>query len=439
MCNLLVSFLNLIRLLRPTSHFCIVIMHPSYPEERRKLGWIEEHDKLVAEAHKPADILLIGDSIIFNFKKYPNVWKKNFTNLKNVNYGIRGDCTQHVLWRIKFGLLPLAGLVLIHAGTNNLKKCGAWEIAKGIVKIATAIHDRMPNARLVITGLLPRNGRNSFFRKEADSVNNHIEDCLKDLPILFLKPGEHWTLANGNLNPDFYYTDELHLIEGGYNYFCQCIKRLIFSAPLPSTVVSSSLPTSVVSSSLPAVVMSFSLPTSVVSSSLPTSVVSSSLPAVVVSSSLPISVVSSSLPTSVVSSSLPHVVMSSSLPTSVVSSSLPTSVVSSSLPHVVVSSSLPTSVVSSSLPTSVVSSSLPHVVMSSSLPLVISSSLPTSVVSSSLPTSVVSPSLFVSSLLVTCSVSKPVRRKVLRHHKRAPASLPPLKFVDFRFFDKLIS
>ena len=267
-------------------------MHPSNPEKRQKLGWIKEHEELVSKAHKSTDVLMIGDSIIFNFKRYPKVWYKNFANLKNANYGIRGDCIQHVLWRIKFGLLPLAGLVLIHAGTNNLKKCEALEIAEGIVKIATAIKDRMPNVKIMNTGLLPRNGRNSLFRKEADSVNNHIENCLKDQPILFLKPGEHWTLPNGHLNPDLYYSDQLHLIEGGYNYFCECIKRLIFSVPLPS-----------------------------------------------------------------------------------------------------------------------------------------------------LPTSVVSPSLPVSSLLVTsCSVSKPVRRRVRRHHIRAPSSLyPPLKFVDFRFFDKLIS
>ena len=44
---------------------------------------------------------------------------------------MRGDRIQHLLWWIKFGLLPVnVDIVIIHAGTNNLSKNKHVEVCR---------------------------------------------------------------------------------------------------------------------------------------------------------------------------------------------------------------------------------------------------------------------------------------------------------------------
>ena len=95
-------------------------MEPSYPAKRYKSGWIKEHESLVRKCKKSnSDFVFIGDSIVRHFHKYSDVLKRHFKDA--LNLGMSGDCTQHVLWRLTFGLLPLNGKYLVlHVGTNNI-------------------------------------------------------------------------------------------------------------------------------------------------------------------------------------------------------------------------------------------------------------------------------------------------------------------------------
>src|SRR5439155_9453828 len=77
-------------------------------------GWIKRHDGFVAIAKKgDVDVLFLGDSITVAWRNFnpknksggKNVWDKTFAPLKAANFGIGGDRTQHVLWRIQNGEL----------------------------------------------------------------------------------------------------------------------------------------------------------------------------------------------------------------------------------------------------------------------------------------------------------------------------------------------
>ena len=71
------------------------------------------------------DLLFIGDSIT-DFWRRPDrgkaVWDQYFAPLKAANFGISGDRTQHVLWRIDNGELSgfEAKVIVLMLGTNNL-------------------------------------------------------------------------------------------------------------------------------------------------------------------------------------------------------------------------------------------------------------------------------------------------------------------------------
>ena len=91
-----------------------------------------------------------------------------------------GDRIQQVLWRIKFGFLPVnVDIVTIHAGTNNLSKHKPVEVAEGNLQVGYAIKQRLPNSKIALTGLLPRGLKDSRFRNDIDSVNNYLGEILE--------------------------------------------------------------------------------------------------------------------------------------------------------------------------------------------------------------------------------------------------------------------
>src|SRR5262249_29036082 len=118
-------------------------------------GWLKRHEGFVDIAKKgDVNVLFLGDSITdawggegHNPKAAGTaVWKKIFEPLKAANFGIGGDRTQHVLWRIQNGELdgikPKVAVLMI--GTNNTGQDSAAQIAEGITEIVKAIRQKSP-------------------------------------------------------------------------------------------------------------------------------------------------------------------------------------------------------------------------------------------------------------------------------------------------------
>src|SRR5690242_8773463 len=70
-------------------------------------NWLSRHDGFVAQAKQGGiDLLFLGDSITDNWRnRGSNVWNKVYAPRHASNFGIGGDRTQHVLWRIEHGEL----------------------------------------------------------------------------------------------------------------------------------------------------------------------------------------------------------------------------------------------------------------------------------------------------------------------------------------------
>ena len=149
----------------------------SIPSGRDKPGWYAEHDKHVEVAKSSsASVLLIGDSLIRGLARYPKVWNQYFSPLKTLNFGLSGDKTQHVLWRIKNGEIPLnARTIVLHVGTNNIDRDQPKDIANGIGSIAMMLREAKPNAKIILTGLLPRGLQPSIRRGQVAKVNECLE------------------------------------------------------------------------------------------------------------------------------------------------------------------------------------------------------------------------------------------------------------------------
>lgn len=207
------------------------------PCDRSKPGWHEDHEKYTSlcKISRSYDVLLVGDSIIKGLARYSNIWKKYLEPLHALNFGIGGDQTQHVLWRLQNGELNChPKVVVVHCGTNNINKDCAEDIVEGILATVNYIRTKRVDAKVIVVGLLPRDYFPDTFRRvKIEKVNSMLEeqisfsDELQEEPIWFLRPEDDWVDEDGRLNEDLYHTDWLHLVEAGDEKLAKAISNCV--------------------------------------------------------------------------------------------------------------------------------------------------------------------------------------------------------------------
>lgn len=118
------------------------------------------HAEYVAKAKKgDIDVYFEGDSITHNWGgPGKEIWAKEFAGWKAANFGIGGDRTEHVLWRMENGELDgvHAKAVVLMIGTNNSGNCSAEEIAGGVKAIVARFREKQPAAKILVLAIFPR-------------------------------------------------------------------------------------------------------------------------------------------------------------------------------------------------------------------------------------------------------------------------------------------
>jgi lysophospholipase L1-like esterase len=208
--------------------------------EARKGGPADRHEKLLKRtATGHVDILFLGDSITQGWEgNGKDVWAKHFEPLHAGNYGIGGDRTQHVLWRITEGkelegLTPKACVLMI--GTNNAGANSAEEIAAGVEAIVKKLRHQKPHMKILLLGVFPRSGKQPKDLKDAnhaaaDELNTKLPEVNKRLAKLddgkmvkYLDIGPKFLDKEGGLSKEIM-PDFLHLTKKGYEIWADAIE-----------------------------------------------------------------------------------------------------------------------------------------------------------------------------------------------------------------------
>jgi len=168
------------------------------------------HEKFMKrKTEGPIDLLFLGDSITAGWLGPGKaVWTKNYADLNVANFGIGGDRTEHVLWRIDNGELdgihPKVLILLI--GTNNIG-WPAEEILKGDLKIVQEIHEKLPDTKLLLMGIFPR-GRDPMtpdvaaMREKIKTVNQGLAALDDGNKTRFLDISDKFLDADGKIPAD---------------------------------------------------------------------------------------------------------------------------------------------------------------------------------------------------------------------------------------------
>lgn len=190
--------------------------------------WRQKHEANVARAAQGGcDILLLGDSITEGWNS-TTLWQDKFPSLSVVNFGIGGDTTANLLWRLENGELGnlRPRIVVLMIGTNNLgrNEDDPPKVVNGIQAIISLLHSRLPSAKIFLLGIPPADQEpKTKMRKRIAEANRRMAQNLDDgHSILFHDLGPVLLEPDGRISPEIM-ADFLHPTPAGYQRMADVI------------------------------------------------------------------------------------------------------------------------------------------------------------------------------------------------------------------------
>ena len=191
----------------------------------------QKHNANVAVAKEgKAELLLMGDSITDFWRNETGpfagkqVLDKSFGHWRVANFGIAGDTTQGVLFRLQdgegAGFSPRAIMLMI--GTNNIGRNTAEEIAEGNGAIVLRLQKSFPEAKILLLGVFPRAAASDPVRKTIAEINASISKLHDGKQVHYLDIGAKFLDAEGNIPRDVM-SDGLHPSSKGYEIWAEAV------------------------------------------------------------------------------------------------------------------------------------------------------------------------------------------------------------------------
>ena len=201
------------------------------PAPRTDQGW-QNRQKLLneraAEAGEKAKVIFIGDSITQGWEGAgKEVWEQYYAPRNAVNLGIGGDRTQHVLWRLDHGnidgLKPKAAVIMIGTNNSNGEDNTPGQIVDGITAIVRKLQEKLPDTKIILVSIFPRNENYSPQRGKLLQINQVIRKLADDKRVFWADFGHEFVTADGLIPADLM-PDYLHLTKRGYEIWAQSIE-----------------------------------------------------------------------------------------------------------------------------------------------------------------------------------------------------------------------
>lgn len=197
--------------------------------------FVKRHESFMKRKQQPIGVLFLGDSITEGWNGAgKKVWADRYAKLDAANFGIGGDRTQHVLWRIEQGELDgiKPKVVVLMIGTNNVGG-PAEQITAGVKAIVDQIHAKLPDSKLLLLGIFPRgasalgkDGQPYPNRAKLQSVNAELAKLDDGKQTRYLEIWKQFLTEDGTLTKQIM-PDVLHPSERGYTIWADTMQPLL--------------------------------------------------------------------------------------------------------------------------------------------------------------------------------------------------------------------
>jgi len=198
-----------------------------------KVDWFQriqannDHAQASASSIK---LVFDGDSITDGWQsRGKEVWGQHYAALGAFDFGISGDRTQHVLWRLANGQVDnlKPSLIALMIGTNNLGSNTNEQIADGVAAIVQDYRKRCPDAVVLLQAIFPRGQKaDDPLRARIKAINEIIAKLHDGKKVIYIDFGAKFLSADGTLSPDIM-PDFLHPNAKGYQIWADAIQPVI--------------------------------------------------------------------------------------------------------------------------------------------------------------------------------------------------------------------
>src|SRR5450432_1899684 len=211
------------------------------PVARTDLNSIAAHAHLLDKAkHGRIGIYFEGDSITrrWGATDYPELlgnWRENFFGWNAADFGWGADLIQNILWRLEHGELdgvhPKA--IMLLAGTNNVGSrpsagsddAKVEDVTRGIQAILRVMHNKAPEATIVLTAIFPRND-NMAVMPTISRINANLARVADGRRIRYLNINDKLADSEGRLFEGMMNPDGLHPSVHGYQVWADGLKPI---------------------------------------------------------------------------------------------------------------------------------------------------------------------------------------------------------------------
>ena len=208
-------------------------------------NWVKRHESF-NEVSKKGEVQLVflGDSITQGWEgNGKEAWAKTWAPLKAANFGIGGDRTEHVIWRLQNGNFDgiKPKLIVLMIGTNNTGHQGrpaaehggvvytssAEQTAEGVKMILDILGKKLPETKVLLLGIFPRGATKDdavyVFTKDGKFVRSMLPQ---------MKGGGHGLDITVEQGPEAGVEDDVEVL-----YHCDVNRRRVLKTTLDGAVL----------------------------------------------------------------------------------------------------------------------------------------------------------------------------------------------------------
>ena len=198
------------------------------PTPRPDDWWQSDFADIKARAAQGnANILFLGDSITQLWTTSgKSAWNQDFAPVGAMDAGIGGDGTEQVLYRLNHGNLDgiHPQVVVLMIGVNDLiGGATPQEVSAGIAAVVQTLRDKLPDAKILLLGLLPPFDNNSPIRQEAAVVNATLPGLADNQHVYFVDTWPAFVNQDGTTRSELFQPGLLHPDAQGYGVLAQVI------------------------------------------------------------------------------------------------------------------------------------------------------------------------------------------------------------------------
>jgi beta-glucosidase len=182
-----------------------------------------------SNAEAPAQVIFDGDSITDFFRsRGKEVWQRYEANYHAIDFGISGDSTENVLYRLEHGQAQgmHPKLIFLMIGHNNVMHNTPEQIFDGVAAIIKKYEEVCPDSLIVLQATFPSKEPGSTWRTSIASLDRLLPKLADPGKVIYVDFGDKFLSPDGTLSKEVM-PDGTHPAIKGYQIWAAAIQPIL--------------------------------------------------------------------------------------------------------------------------------------------------------------------------------------------------------------------